>query len=84
MKSNKVDDLVKELQLSKTGIGWTVAGEENKKDVEIIIRRFFSEIESENSKLIMQTQAKLEVYEKLISISNFAPMLENKLNTNLP
>lgn len=73
MNEKEFQELIKELNLSKTGIGWTIPGEENRKDVERFIRKHF--FESEGIKKISVLEAKIFVYEEIISKSNFEPMI---------
>lgn len=73
MNEQEFKKLIEELLLSKTGIGWTIPGEENRKDVESFIRKHF--FESESEKRIARLEAKIFAYEQIISKSNFAPMV---------
>lgn len=74
MNDTEFQELIKELSLSKTGIGWTIPGEQNRKDVENFIRKHF--YESETIKKITILEAKIFVYEEIISKSNFEPMIK--------
>lgn len=73
MDEQEIQKLIQELILSKTGIGWTIPGSENRKDVEIFIRKHFgsAKLKEENTEL----KTKLFIYEKIISNSNFSPMI---------
>jgi len=75
MDELEILELIKELDLSKTGIGWTITGEENRRDVEKFIRKHFSE--SKLAKRLAVTEAKTFAYEQIISKSNFAPIIES-------
>ena len=74
MNEKEFEILMNELSVSKTGIGWTIPGEQNRKDVEAFIRKHF--FESESSKRIAILEAKVFAYEQIISKSNFAPMIK--------
>ena len=65
--------LINELNLSKTGIGWTIPGSENRKDVELFIRKHF--FLSHAQVKIATLEAKLFAYEQIISNSNFAAII---------
>jgi hypothetical protein len=75
MNEKEFQELIKELNLSKTGIGWTIPGDLNRKDVEIFIRKHF--FESEAIKKITILESKIFVYEQIISKSNFSQMVIN-------
>ena len=74
MKQEEIDALLKELKLSKTGIGWTIKGENAQKTVEDVIKKHISE--SKTLKNITLLETKISVYEQIISKSNFAPMID--------
>jgi hypothetical protein len=74
MKQVEIDALLKELKLSKTGISWTIKGEDAQKTVEDVIKKHISE--SETLKNITLLETKVFVYEQIISKSNFAPMIK--------
>lgn len=73
MNESELQILIDDLVLGKTGIGWTVPGAENKKDVEDRVR--FHVGKSETAKRIAILEAKIFAYEQIISKSNFAPMI---------
>lgn len=82
MNEQEFQELISELNLSKTGIGWTIPGSENRKDVELFIRKHF--FASESQKRISFLEAKIFAYEKIISSSNFAPVIKQVKAKNKP
>jgi hypothetical protein len=76
MKTSEIDALLQELKLSKTGIEWTIKGDEAQITVNEIIKKHISE--SETLQNISILEAKIFVYEEIISKSNFAPMIKPK------
>ena len=75
MNEEEFQKLIEELNLSKIGIGWTIPGSENRKDVEIFIRKHF--FSSQSQVKIATLEAKVFAYEQIISNSNFAPIISN-------
>jgi len=73
MNETEFQKLIDELNVSKTGIGWTIPGDQNRKDVEAFIRKHF--FGSESVKKIAILEAKIFAYEQIISKSNFAPII---------
>ena len=69
----QIEELVYELKHSKTGIGWTIKGDEENNEVERIVRKH---LEGRLNPKIAELQAKIFVYEQIISKSNFAPMFD--------
>ena len=76
MKTSEIDALLQELKLSKTWIEWTIKGDEAQIPVNEIIKKHISE--SETLQNISILEAKIFVYEEIISKSNFAPMIKPK------
>lgn len=75
MNEQEFQALIDELNVSKTGISWTIPGSENRKDVELFIRKHF--FQSESQKRISFLEAKIFAYEQIISNSNFAPVIKS-------
>lgn len=72
LTEDQIQALIYELKVSKTGIGWTIKGDEEKKEVERIVRKH---LEGRLHPKIAELQAKIFAYEQIISKSNFAPMV---------
>jgi hypothetical protein len=82
MKEQEIRDLLEELKLSKTGIGWTIKGDEALVTIEKVLRKHLGE--SKTMRNIAILESKIFVYEEIISKSNFAPIIKkvkNKTNT---
>jgi hypothetical protein len=75
MKTSEIDALLQELQLSKTGIEWTIKGDKAQITVNKIIKKHITE--SKTLQNISILEAKIFVYEEIISKSNFAPMIKS-------
>ena len=73
MKEKEINALLEELKLSKTGIGWTIKGDEAYKTAEEIICRHINK--SKTLKKITLLETKISVYEKIISKSNFSAII---------
>lgn len=73
MNEEEFKKLIEELNLSKTGIGWTISGSENRKDVELFIRKHFFLSQSQVKIAILE--AKVFAYEQIIKNSNFASII---------
>jgi hypothetical protein len=76
MNEEEIKELLKELETSKTGISWTIKGDEAYKSVEIIVRRHLNEAKA--LKEIAILKAKVYAYEQIIKNSSFRPLIDRK------
>lgn len=77
LTEDQIQSLIYELTHSKTGISWTIKGEEEREDVKRIVRKH---LEGKVHPKIAELQAKIFAYEQIILKSNFAPFVEKQNN----